>query len=537
MINRVPVQQQHQTRMYHISLDKDSIDIEAEIDDATFERHNTLSRRLYRTLLRSCKHGVEIANKGNSIVSSSIMGSNNGTQLDDAQSWILLQPPMDQRKYGFAKIVQARRGKEEITLPSSDDVTYNRAASKMSKEDIGMAMEVLRFVHMSLGGSAEDDLEDYYLGCSNEEDFVSEGKEENEAADSSATAAAGRHAEGHYTQFIDEDEERGEGDDVTTPGDDWDSDDDEDDKDQDKEIDESVLVTSNDIQNAIKIAFRAPLLSESQPKDDVEPLSTIIARRHSDAINACSQLSEQFNMWGNKSSISIDWDRGVRVVATSSLMMRPASATNNYRFSYRVRVENIIDTIDPPKKKNTNKSEQSDESVVEHRAVQLLGRSWNISERGSSVRQRLFEKILTKTTNDNENDGDGDNELRVVQSLHEPRTGAGKLRYIHSCVFSTHDFYFVSYSLTCLTLLFYEVGHLPVLGPGEVFEYMSGADIATTSGAMEGCFHMASVDMQNTDSAHIGDEVEALHWESNDERIFEMPVGRFGFVVDEDLDT
>ena len=71
----------------------------------------------------------------------------------------------------------------------------------------------------------------------------------------------------------------------------------------------------------------------------------------------------------------------------------------------------------------------------------------------------------------------------------------------------------------------------------KVFEYMSGADIATPTGAMEGCFHMAIVDMQNTDSAHIGDDVEALHWKSADERLFEMPVARFGFVAEEDHDV
>jgi len=45
---------------------------------------------------------------------------------------------------------------------------------------------------------------------------------------------------------------------------------------------------------------------------------------------------------------------------------------------------------------------------------------------------------------------------------------------------------------------------------------------------------MASVDMQTTDSAHVGDEVEALKWKSNDERRFEIPVGKFGLVADED---
>ena len=66
---------------------------------------------------------------------------------------------------------------------------------------------------------------------------------------------------------------------------------------------------------------------------------------------------------------------------------------------------------------------------------------------------------------------------------------------------------------------------------------MSGADIGTKIGSMHGVYHMATVDKQ-TDSAVVGSQsVEALHWELDDERKFEMPVGRFGFVVDEDLDT
>lgn len=67
----------------------------------------------------------------------------------------------------------------------------------------------------------------------------------------------------------------------------------------------------------------------------------------------------------------------------------------------------------------------------------------------------------------------------------------------------------------------------------KVFEYMSGAELSTPTGTMEGCFHMAIVDMQTTESAHVGDEVEALKWKSNDERKFEMPVEKFGLVADE----
>jgi len=211
-------------------------------------------------------------------------------------------------------------------------------------------------------------------------------------------------------------------------------------------------------------------------------------------------------------------------------MMRPpgGGVKRRYRFCYRIRVENIVDLIDMKKGGKNSGTRDVDDIVdgehpssedppavarVEHRAVQLLGRTWNISERPSheapsSVLQRLLEEGVMKKQENGSSRGkhDGSTELKVVQTVNEPRTGA--------------------------------VGHLPVLGPGEVFEYMSGADIATPSGTMEGCFHMASVDMQSTDSAHVGDHVEALHWNLNDDRKFEMPIGRFGLVLDEeDLNT
>ena len=47
---------------------------------------------------------------------------------------------------------------------------------------------------------------------------------------------------------------------------------------------------------------------------------------------------------------------------------------------------------------------------------------------------------------------------------------------------------------------------------------------------------MASVDMQTTESAQVGDQVEALLWKPNDERKFEVTVRPFGLVVDEDMD-
>jgi len=461
---------------------------------------------------------------------------------------------MDQRKYGFANIVEARRGGASSSLvldTGSSSSTKNKAVHNMNEKEVGMAMEVLQFVHTSLGGDIHDDLNEYYLGSSSidtgdEEDNEDEDGVVNEDSDvgvSTKTAAAGRHSEGHYTQFIDDDPERGEGDadgsssanqkeddgngkDEEDDDLEWDSDDEDDGINDQLDIDESVLVTSNDIQNAIRIAFRAPLhLPTSQITNDsneeIQSTSDIISRRHRDAIDACSQLNQQIHNWGKKSSISIDWKHGVRVTVTSSLMMKHGPTKKN-RFTYRIRVENIMDIIDEMKQKKnerTSSIDSSDDDGLEHRAVQLLGRAWVISERGpwhktsSSLLQQLMEEGVeftsthsdnvdaeTTTTDENVNN----NKLRVVQTVNEPRTGA--------------------------------VGHLPVLGPGEVFEYMSGADIATLTGAMKGSFHMAKVDMQTTDSGHIGDDVDALTWKADDERRFEMPVAQFGLIVDEDID-
>ena len=68
-------------------------------------------------------------------------------------------------------------------------------------------------------------------------------------------------------------------------------------------------------------------------------------------------------------------------------------------------------------------------------------------------------------------------------------------------------------------------------------KYTSDADTANPRGATEGCFHTARVDTQETGRAHGGDRVEALQWKSFDERIFKLPGGRFGLVVDNNDDV
>jgi hypothetical protein len=379
----------------------------------------------------------------------------------DDKSWILLQPPLDIRKYGHAQIFQVCRGevgspalevKDEssgtlLSLQSSTKKTsYNKALKSMNKQEVGRAMDVLRFVNTSLGGDSDDDLEDYYLGGNSsadspeaQEDGHQEQKEINEfgqddlnQALSAAGAAAGRHSEGHYTQFLDMDEERGEenGKDKMVAKESEDSDDDEKDEydssDEDSNPhDQSVLVHAKDLQNAVRIAFRAPLLPPSNIQQQ-ESIHSIITRRHRDAIDASSLLSDQIRTWGDKSSIFVDRKNGVRIVATSSTMhlSNPGGMRGGkkYKFSYRIRVENISD------------------DKKESRAIQLLGRTWNIYEcrqtNASLLTQLLEDGKLPRENVGNEEQTENIQVRTLVQNVNEPKTGA--------------------------------VGHFPVIRPGEV---------------------------------------------------------------------
>jgi len=107
-----------------------------------------------------------------------------------------------------------------------------------------------------------------------------------------------------------------------------------------------------------------------------------------------------------------------------------------------------------------------------HEAIQLLGRTWNIQEQNESG-QAVGDPVR----------------------VHAPQTGA--------------------------------VGKLPVLKPGQAFEYMSGCELATTTGVMQGCFHLCRVPPE-TPTAHVGMRVEAF--DSPDR--FEVGVASFRLMVD-----
>mmetsp|Transcript_4722 Transcript_4722/g.8912 ORF Transcript_4722/g.8912 Transcript_4722/m.8912 type:complete len:567 (-) Transcript_4722:968-2668(-) len=102
------------------------------------------------------------------------------------------------------------------------------------------------------------------------------------------------------------------------------------------------------------------------------------------------------------------------------------------------------------------------ENVSLETTVQLLGRYWHIAE-------------------ESDDNNDGSSPLEPIE-VDAPYTGA--------------------------------VGQLPVLRPGQAFEYVSGTDLATPAGTMKGHFYMATVP-EKTKSAKSGDDVVAVSYQGS----------------------
>ncbi len=156
--------------------------------------------------------------------------------------------------------------------------------------------------------------------------------------------------------------------------------------------------------------------------------------------------------------------------------LSPGQSEKN-RFSYRIRIENFNDVNSDNGGQNTG-----DDDVQRERTYQLLGRTWNIVEESE---QSSESKIGSNEEIDNEQ-----------VTVNAPTTGV--------------------------------VGHLPVIRPGEMFEYTSGCDLSTPTGTMSGCFHMAAVSNE-TNSAQVGDKVDALF--APKDKLFKMPVAPFRLIA------
>ena len=245
----------------------------------------------------------------------------------------------------------------------------------------------------------------------------------------------------------------------------------------------SHWITVTALKNAIRAAFRYEWISQDKKILDKKKC---VKYQHAWAIRAYQMLQEQHKML---QLTSVSQLHNVQVTATSkwigrSLTGHPqqqqqqqqqeeefedeySSSALKYRFAYRIRIEN--------------------QSLTD--TIQLLGRTWYIQEYNSS------------SNNNNNNNSSNHGEL----------TGAGEPIHVYAPQTGA-------------------VGQLPVLHPGEAFEYVSGAELGTPQGQMKGCFHMAIVP-HDTPSAVVGMPVAALEPAAESHR-FEVPVRPFPLRVD-----
>jgi uncharacterized protein affecting Mg2+/Co2+ transport len=240
------------------------------------------------------------------------------------------------------------------------------------------------------------------------------------------------------------------------------------------------------IRDAVRTAFRS-LNYDGNPTISLLTATDL----HKWAILAIQNLREQQTLWKHSSVATTDGV--VRIVATSrcigTSMPSPASMPPSV-----ITPQILADST--PKYRFAYRIRV--ENVSDDQTIQLMGRYWHISEEPPAMTSSI---------------SDIDPPPPIV--VDSPSTGA--------------------------------VGQLPVLHPGQVFEYMSGTDLATPKGTMKGHLYMARVP-SSARSAQSGDNVEALlkqkqkqhpegEMEENDDfaedfRLFEATVAPFPLEAD-----
>ena len=244
--------------------------------------------------------------------------------------------------------------------------------------------------------------------------------------------------------------------------------------------------TSKELREAVRIAFRHSVssLSTAVPSASAS-VSLSVKDLHGWSIRALQMIQHQMMVWKNQSSSTVSLSSSspsssitttatvqggsgamVRVTATSQFLGTIAQMagissntvlTPKYRFAYRIRVENI------------SSSQQSNNNNVNsnNTTVQLLGRYWHITE--EQEKEERTSSSLSSLLLDEKQEHEPESEPIIVDA---PYTGA--------------------------------VGELPVLKPGDVFQYVSGTDLTTPNGKIYGYFNMAVVP-KKTRSGKAGD--------------------------------
>lgn len=223
----------------------------------------------------------------------------------------------------------------------------------------------------------------------------------------------------------------------------------------------TLWTTPQQVQEAIRSAFKK-LKQVGSPSSSSSTTTTTRLDSldlHKWAIRAIQLLQEQRTLWKH-SSTAVTKDRVVRVTATSRCIETGSSAASSAMMPPTTTPQMMVAST-----KYRFAYRVRVENISQDQTVQLVGRYWHISEEEEQGHVAA------------EMAGNAPPPESTPIEVNAPYTGA--------------------------------VGQLPVLQPGQVFEYMSGTDLGTPRGVMRGHLYMARVP-STTPSAKSGDEVQAL---------------------------
>jgi uncharacterized protein affecting Mg2+/Co2+ transport len=238
----------------------------------------------------------------------------------------------------------------------------------------------------------------------------------------------------------------------------------------------SCWTSQKQIQEAVRTAFRTLRYKSLSDQDQSSLLTS--TDLHKWAIKAIQSLREQQTLWTHSSVATTDGV--VRVVATSSFIGRTAPLLSTMPPAI-VTPRILADSS--PKYRFAYRIRV--ENVSDDQTVQVLGRYWHIAE--EPVMLPSMEGSIS------------DEETFPPIVIDSPKTGV--------------------------------VGQHPVLQPGQIFEYMSGTDLAKPNGTMQGHLYMVRVP-STSKGVKSGEGLEATSatkgdQEPNEALLFDAAVAPF----------
>ena len=274
---------------------------------------------------------------------------------------LFLQPPLDPKDYGRAR-VHTMLPMQGTVVDADEKDAVQQEQQQQSTGDLLRLLVLWRqndmAIHLEDDDDDDEDDDDEYVDYDRYELAAKDARAEMDMLQSWYRSVLGemdnKKEPKDHTDMDETDKTSDSDSDDSDSNDSDDSDDDDFDYD-DEERARGYWTTRRQIETAIRVAFQKTVI----PTKEAQPGSpSAMMRYHRLAIDATRCLREQESIQ-QRTSISVDPERGIRIVATSSCIGKVQATAfgseTRHRFAYRIRVENLSM---PQQTKGTGRKEQ-----------------------------------------------------------------------------------------------------------------------------------------------------------------------------------